>query len=164
MLVEKRAENLHAKLLELDEKMAERLKPADGQRLARALEVILSTGRSLADFQADEKSTPLLAGLSLDRRLILPERNLLLQRIEARSKIMLQSGALKEVERFQSLNLPKSATARMAIGVREISDYHSGKLSHPQLLERLIIATRRYAKRQSTWFRNQFGENWKRIE
>ena len=88
------AEALHADLMRRDPLMAERLRPSDAQRIARALEVIEATGRSLADWQADPPSTPVLEAARCLRLVIEPERSVLHQRIDRRFHLMIEAGAL----------------------------------------------------------------------
>ena len=98
------------------------------------------------------------------RKIILtPERSVLHQRIADRFALMWESGALEEVKQLLQLELDASLPAVKAIGVREIAAYFSGELSEEEAIELSVIATRQYAKRQTTWFKNQFGDDWERI-
>lgn len=155
------SEALHKQLKTLDEAGAFRLKPGDSHRIARALEVVLSTGKPLAHFQAELDSPPLTKGLNCERIVLFPPRLLLHERINARAEWMLDNGAIEEVEKLLALDLPASATLLKAIGVRQISEYLCGKIDRPTLVAQLQAATRQYAKRQCTWFRGQFGPEWR---
>ena len=157
------AEN-HARLTVLDPAAAARLNPADTTRVARALEVVLSTGRPLAAWQAD------LSGGIGDRvgvtaTILLPPRDWLVARCDARLEAMFADGGVAEVERLLSRDdVPLDAPVRRAIGVPEIADWLGGKIPRDEALARAALATRRYAKRQYTWFRNQPAADWQRTD
>lgn len=155
-------EALHAELSQLDPAMAERLRPADRQRILRALEVVRATGRSITEFQGrggDKIVDPATA-----RCLVLqPERPLLHSRINQRFARMMQDGALEEVRQLLALDVPPQNPAMKAIGVSQIAEHLAGRLSRDEVVELASIATRQYAKRQMTWFRNQLGEEWERL-
>ena len=91
----------------------------------------------------------------------MPDRPVLHERINARAEIMLKQGALEEVKALLALELPPEATVLRAIGVAQLQSFILGKESLETTLEQLKTATRQYAKRQSTWFRNQFDESWR---
>jgi tRNA dimethylallyltransferase len=95
------------------------------------------------------------------RIVLAPERGELVARIARRAEEMLEQGALDEVMALLSLGLDPELPAMKAIGVREIAAHMAGDLSRAEALERIAIETRRYAKRQTTWFRNQMGD-WPR--
>ncbi|MDF1608445.1 tRNA (adenosine(37)-N6)-dimethylallyltransferase MiaA [Hoeflea sp. YIM 152468] len=155
-------EPLSAELARLDPGMAERLRPADRQRILRALEVILATGRSIAEFQGQGR--PAIIDPSSARCLVLePPRPLLHARINTRFGKMIQDGALEEVERLLALDVPPQHPAMKAIGVSQLAQYLAGHLSLEQAVELARAATRQYAKRQMTWFRNQLDQDWVRL-
>jgi tRNA dimethylallyltransferase len=151
----------HAALAQEDPQAAARLSPNDTTRVARALEVVRSTGRTLAEWQAD-----LTGGIGdrIDLRaaILLPDRAWLLDRIDARATQMLDSGAIDEVERLLA-RVPADAPIRRTIGVPEITAFLSREATRETTLEALRLATRRYAKRQYTWFRNQPPPAWHRL-
>lgn len=143
-----------------DPLIASRLRAPDPQRVIRALAVLNATGRSLASFQ-DAAQTGLLDGFVLERLVLNPDRELLRQRIARRFETMFSSGAVEEVEALLALHLDKSLPAMKAIGVPEITAMLAGELEQDVAIERAVIATRQYAKRQRTWFRNRMADwNW----
>ncbi|MEM5473524.1 tRNA (adenosine(37)-N6)-dimethylallyltransferase MiaA [Hoeflea sp. AS60] len=155
-------EALHAELARLDPLMGERLRPADRQRILRALEVVRSTGRSITEFQG-RGGARIVDPDSAHCIVLEPERPLLHARINARFAAMVEQGALDEVKKLISLDIPPQHPAMKAIGVSQISDYLAGLHSLDRAVELASTATRQYAKRQMTWFRNQLGENWQRL-
>ncbi len=153
----------YAALTREDPHAAARLSPNDTTRVARALEVVRSTGRTIADWQAD-----LTGGIGdrIDLRaaILLPERDWLFDRIDARAAQMLDGGAIDEVERLlDRLDLPPDAPIRRTIGVPEIAALLAGETERDTTVDALRLATRRYAKRQYTWFRNQPPPPWHRL-
>jgi len=150
-------EALHAELTRRDPRAAERLNLRDRTRIARALEVVEATGRSLLDWH-QEGQPPLLPKDSFRAVFLAPERDELYARIDARFDAMLDAGALKEVERLAALSLDPLLPAMKAHGVPALIRHLRGELS---LEEAAIIGradTRHYAKRQFTWFRHQLPE------
>lgn len=157
---EQGAEVLHAALMERDPEIAATLRPTDSQRIVRALEVFEGTGKSLLDWQKDT-GTALVDDASATKIVLLPERKWLGERIAQRFNLMWDHGALDEVRALNALHLDPALPAMKAIGVREISAFFAGEMTRDEAIERSVIATRQYAKRQSTWFRNQLDESWK---
>lgn len=160
-LINHGSDALHLRLQEHDPVGAAELRPSDGQRVARALEVVLQTGKPLAHFQAHASSSAFLSGRDVERYVLMPERSDLHARINKRARIMLENGALEEVEALLALELPPESTVWRAIGVTQLSSLLAGELSRDDALEALRAATRQYAKRQSTWFRGQLNDQWK---
>ena len=157
------ADALHRELVEVDPAMAQRLSPGDGQRIVRALEVFRATGRSIAEFQ--KQSGPQLVDPDRARKLVvLPDRTVLHDRINRRFEQMMDEGAIEEVEALLSLGLKPEMPAMKAIGVAQIADMLAGRISRHEAVERASAATRQYAKRQMTWFRNQMDESWERVD
>jgi len=152
-------EFLHGVLGERDPDMAATLKPADSQRIVRALEVLESTGKSLLDWQ-QTKGRALVDDNSARKIVLAPDRAWLSERIARRFALMWGNGAIDEVKALLALDLDPALPAMKAIGVREITAYIEGSLSRDEAIERSVIATRQYAKRQSTWFRNQLDASW----
>jgi tRNA dimethylallyltransferase len=150
-------EALHAELARRDPVSAERLKPRDRSRIARALEVIEATGRSLTDWHR-EGLPPLLPPGTFHALFLAPERDVLYARIDARFEKMLQAGALEEVERLAARNLDPLLPAMKAHGVPALVRYLKGEITREGASEIGRADTRRYAKRQFTWFRHQLGE------
>lgn len=161
-LQEQGAAKLHRILLREDSATGVMLKPTDGQRIVRALEVLDASGRSILEWQA-ARGRPLIDRASTRFFVIEPDRAELVERIEARFDRMLEKGALDEVRRLTDLGLDPDLPAMKAIGVRELQAAMAGELSFPEAIERAKIATRQYAKRQTTWFRHQLGPEWMRL-
>ncbi|RUV70114.1 MAG: tRNA (adenosine(37)-N6)-dimethylallyltransferase MiaA [Mesorhizobium sp.] len=161
-LQEQGAAKLHRILMREDSATGMMLKPTDGQRVVRALEVLDASGRSILEWQA-ARGRPLIDRASTRFFLIEPDRAELVERIEARFDRMLEKGALDEVRRLADLGLDPDLPAMKAIGVRELQAAMAGELSFPEAIERAKIATRQYAKRQATWFSHQLGPEWMRL-
>jgi tRNA dimethylallyltransferase len=155
-------EALHADLARHDAAAADRLKPNDRQRLARALEVVLATGRPLADWHNVGKA-PLIAPAQAIKLFIAPERAELYRRIDARFEKMLEAGALDEVRRLAARGLDPLLPIMKAHGVPWLMRYLAGELSLPEAAKRSTLDVRHYAKRQHTWFRHQLAE-WTPVE
>ncbi|NWJ26620.1 tRNA (adenosine(37)-N6)-dimethylallyltransferase MiaA [Rhizobium sp. RM] len=162
-LLQEGAEVLHKELVGRDPEMARVLKEGDGQRIVRALEVLETTGKSIRDFQ--QARGPVIVDTDRARKfVVLPERPVLHARINSRFEKMMESGAVDEVKALLAFGLPEDATAMKAIGVAQIAAMLSGQMSEAEVIEKSAAATRQYAKRQMTWFRNQMGEDWERIQ
>ncbi len=162
-LIEEGSTVLHAELLRCDPLMAQGLQPGDGQRIVRALEVMEATGKSIMEFQ--KASGPMIVDPDrAEKFVVLPERPVLHDRINRRFETMMESGAVEEVKALLALNLAPDATAMKAIGVSQIADMLAGGMSEAEVIEKSAAATRQYAKRQMTWFRNQMGPDWARIQ
>lgn len=157
------AAGLHAELATRDPVMAARLRPSDTQRLARALEVIVATGRSLADWQAMPAAPPLVVPDTAIRIVLEPPRAELHRRIAARFRAMVEAGAIEEAAAFVARGLDPVLPAMRAIGVAALARVAAGELSREAGLERGIVETRQYAKRQSTWMRGRMAD-WARFE
>ena len=162
-LIEEGPAVLHTELSRRDPVMAEGLQPGDGQRIVRALEVIEATGKSIRDYQ--KANGPVIVDPDRAQKfVVLPDRPVLHDRINRRFDAMMESGAVEEVEALLALKLAPDATAMKAIGVSQIADMLAGRMSEAEVIEKSAAATRQYAKRQMTWFRNQMGEDWTRIQ
>ncbi len=122
------------------------------QRAARAVEIALLTGHSLSWWQATAKAEGIMRPWYV--RLTLP-RAVLHRRIAKRSRRMLERGLVDEVRSTLEVGIPPSAPGLDAVGYREVVAFLAGELPEAELLDRIILATRRYAKRQETWFRHQ---------
>jgi len=158
---EKGAEALHIMLMERDPEIAATLRPTDSQRIVRALEVFEGTGKSLLHWQKNT-GTALVDDARARKIILLPDRQWLGERIAQRFNLMWDHGALEEVRAIMGLELDPALPALKAIGVREISAFFAGEMTRQEAIELSVIATRQYAKRQSTWFRNQLDDSWKR--
>ncbi|MFN3370678.1 MAG: tRNA (adenosine(37)-N6)-dimethylallyltransferase MiaA [Sphingomonadaceae bacterium] len=144
-----------------DPAMAARLQPGDPQRNARALEVIRGTGRSLLAWQAEPRAGGLGHLVALAPLVLAPPRDELDRRIEARIEAMWAAGALDEVRRLKGRGLPPTLPAMRAIGVPPLLALLHGEIGEAEALARWRLDTRRYAKRQATWFRHQHPD-WPR--
>lgn len=157
------ASALAGELARRDPAMAARLHPSDTQRQTRALEVIDATGRSLADWQAAPKAPPRLPPETCERLVIVPDRDWLNARIDARFDAMVAMGALDEARAIAALALAADLPARRAIGVGPMIAAARGELPLDQAIARAKAETRQYAKRQMTWFRQQMP-GWLRLD
>ena len=151
-----------ARLEQADPEAAARLHPADTTRTARALEVVLSTGRTLKDWQS-ERSGGIGDSIALRPLVLLPPRDWLYARCDARFAAMVEAGAVKEVRRLLDRNLSRALPAMRAIGVRELGGYLRGETTLAQAVAAGQQATRNYAKRQYTWFTHQPPGDWPRF-
>ena len=150
-------EALHAELARRDAASAERLKPRDRTRIARALEVIEATGRSLLDWHR-EGLPPLLPPGTFRALFLVPERDVLYARIDARFETMLENGALAEAAQLAARHLDPLLPAMKAHGVPALIRHLNGEITLAEASEIGRADTRHYAKRQFTWFRHQLGE------
>nr|WP_249799684.1 MULTISPECIES: tRNA (adenosine(37)-N6)-dimethylallyltransferase MiaA [unclassified Bradyrhizobium] len=150
-------EALHDELAASDPRAAERLNRRDRTRIARALEVVEATGRSLLDWH-HEGQPPLLPKDSFRAVFLAPERDELYARIDARFDAMLGAGALEEAVRLAARNLDPLLPAMKAHGVPALIRHLRGELSLEQAATIGRADTRHYAKRQFTWFRHQLPE------
>ncbi|MXO50222.1 tRNA (adenosine(37)-N6)-dimethylallyltransferase MiaA [Erythrobacter gaetbuli] len=146
-----------------DPEAAARLAPADTARTARALEVVRSSGYPLSYWQ-EHKEGGIGADIDLHPLILLPDRDWLYERCDRRFEIMLDQGAIEEVEALLARHLDPALPVMRAIGVREIAATLKGDLSLAQAIVAGQTATRQYAKRQYTWFRHQPPGNWPRSD
>ena len=151
-----------AALRVLDPAAAARLHPTDTTRIARALEIVRSTGRPIAEWQA-ERSGGIGAAVTLHPLILLPPRDWLYARCVERFAAMLDGGAIAEVAALLARQLDPALPVMRAIGVPEIAALISGEATREQTLMAGAQATRRYAKRQYTWFANQPPADWLRL-
>ena len=157
------AAGLHRVLQADDPVTAKTLKPGDGQRIVRALEVLEASGRSIRDWQS-ETSRPLIDQATARLIVLDPPRPVIRERIARRFEKMVEAGAVGEVQALLGLGLDPAMPAMKAIGVPEIAMAIGGEIPLQEAVERATIATRQYAKRQATWFRHQLGTEWERRE
>lgn len=151
----------HAMLAIEDPPAAARLAPADSTRVARALEVILSTGRPLSSWQA-VRTGGIGDRVALSPLILLPPRDWLIARCDRRFGEMIATGAVEEVEILLARDLDPDLPVMRAIGVPDIRAWLGGEIDRDTMLERGRIATRQYAKRQFTWFSRQLPNTWMR--
>ena len=151
-----------ARLQEIDPEGARRLGPNDSARIARALEIVLSTGRPLADWQ-QERSGGIGEYVELRALVLLPPRDWLYARCDERFAAMVEQNAVEEVRALLARGLSPSLPVMRAIGVREIGGFIRGECSLDEAIAAGQQATRNYAKRQYTWFAHQPPKDWRRV-
>jgi tRNA dimethylallyltransferase len=159
---DRNVEENRAELERIDPAAAERLKPGDSARTARALEVLLSTGRTLADWQS-RREGGIADCVDLRTLVLLPPRQWLYGRCDARFAAMVDNGAIEEVQALLKRRLDPSLPVMRAIGVREIAACLAGDIDQAEMISRGQQATRNYAKRQYTWFAHQPPPDWPRF-
>ncbi len=147
---------LHRRLAEVDPEAAARILPDNGRRIVRALEVVRITGRPFSaslpePVYADPRSVQV--GVDIDR----PTLD---ARIEQRVREMFEAGFVEEVRRLRDRGLDRGRTARTAIGYREVTAYLDGELTLDRTVEQTTTATRRFARRQDSWFRKDPRVVW----
>lgn len=141
---------------------AARLHPTDTTRVARALEVVRSTGRPLSAWQA-ARTGGIGGAYDVAGVALLPDRTALVERIDARLDSMFADGAVEEVAALLARDLSSDLPVMRAIGVSPIAALLRGDLTRAEALACARLDTRRYAKRQYTWFRNQSPADWTRV-
>lgn len=148
------------RLAEIDPAAAQAIEAGDRQRLVRAMSVHAATGRPLTAWKS--QTQPLLAPESWTGLVIEPDRQVLYADCDRRADLMVENDALDEVRRLVARDLSPALPAMKAVGVRELAAYVSGAIDREAAVAALKQATRNYAKRQLTWFRNQCRD-WSRI-
>ncbi len=151
----------HSALSEVDPLAARQIGSGDGQRMIRALEVFEASGRSIVDWQADPVAIGKLAEPSV-RFALMPPREAIYAKTDARLESMMTSGALEEVAALEAMSLDPTLPAMKALGVAALIAHLQGKMSLEDALGLAKTATRQYAKRQMTWIRNQMV-SWNRV-
>jgi len=146
-----------------DPERAQSLAPTDSQRIARSLEVVLSTGKTLTEWQK-QKSGGIGEAIALHPAILLPPRDWLYERCDRRFVEMIKMGALEEVEALIARKIDPDLPVMRAIGVREVQMAIAGEFLLKDCIAMGQQATRNYAKRQFTWFRNQTPERWPQYE
>lgn len=144
---------LYAKLQQHDPKATEKISPSNPRRVIRALEVIEQTGKPFSQQETQDKYDAFIIALMCDREV-------LYARINDRVDTMLEKGLLEETKWLLSLELDEKATSMKAIGYKELFPYVRGDLDLETCVETLKQNSRRYAKRQLTWFRNRMDVRW----
>ncbi len=150
----------HQLLKAADPDWAAQVHENDPQRIARGLEVFRATGRPLSDWQADPVEAPDLGCLC--KIVLEPDRDWLIERIHRRFRLMVEAGALEEVEALLQQNIAPTLPAMKALGVPELGAHLADEISLEEAIEAASIKSRQYAKRQSTWFRQQMI-SWNRV-
>jgi len=154
-------EKFYKKLLKLDKKIKNKIDPNDIQRSIRAYEVKYHTKKSLVDWYKNTKS--IYDKDNLFKIYIDYPREKLIERIYVRSKKMIRDGAVNEVQKFLKLKVKKDKTATKAIGINEIAAYLDQKADLHEIITKIAIKTRQYAKRQSTWSRGNMSD-WTKVK
>ncbi|WP_090633074.1 tRNA (adenosine(37)-N6)-dimethylallyltransferase MiaA [Neobacillus massiliamazoniensis] len=153
---ERGSQILHQELVEIDPESASHIHPNNARRVIRALEIYHCTGKTMSEYQEKQQPDLLydtaLVGLTM-------ERELLYERINLRVEMMLEEGLLDEVKRLYQQNL-RDCQSIQAIGYKEIYEYLDGLVALEQAVDQLKQNSRRYAKRQFTWFKNKMDVKW----
>jgi tRNA dimethylallyltransferase len=155
------APELHRELMARDAQMAERLAPADTQRIVRALEVLEQTGRSLADWQK-VRGVPVVHEAEAVRLLVTLDRAELHARADARFDRMIAAGAIEEIRALAALRLDPDLPAMRAIGVRPLLSVVKGESALEAAADAAKAETRQYIKRQETWHR-RYMISWRHV-
>ena len=149
-------ETIHRELAKVDPISAEKIHPNDAKRIIRALEVYHTTGRPISSFANDkgsDKYNLALIGLNMDRKL-------LYERINRRVDLMLEKGWLKEVQDLLNKGIPQDSPALQGLGYKQLIMYLNKEISYEKAVEIIKRETRRYAKRQITWFKREDQIQW----
>ena len=151
---------MHARLAEVDPQSAERLAPMDSQRIQRALEVYLVSGKTLTQHWAEQQSEPLPYQV-VNLAVCPPERKRLHERIEQRFHDMLAQDFVSEVQRLRERgDLNKNMPSIRCVGYRQVWDYLDGEYGYDDMVAKGVAATRQLAKRQITWLRSWPDLHW----
>lgn len=148
-------EEFRRSLAQLDPASAERLAKNDRQRLIRAYEVVTHTGKPLGEWHHGNAQNA-LEDFEIEAHLLMPPREELYATCDKRFAQMMEQGAVEEVGRLLERRLDPSLPAMKILGVREIAAYLNGEFKKDEAIAQGQQATRNYAKRQLTWFRNQW--------
>ncbi|NVK37193.1 MAG: tRNA (adenosine(37)-N6)-dimethylallyltransferase MiaA [Gammaproteobacteria bacterium] len=151
---------IHEKLAQVDPESAARLNPNDPQRVQRALEVFLITGKPLSEHWAEQQAQSIPYDV-IQFAIAPKERKTLHERIELRFTQMLEQGFVEEVRKlYQRGDLHENLPAIRAVGYRQVWDFLDGQLSYDEMVFKGVVATRQLAKRQMTWLRSWDNLNW----
>ena len=154
-------DKFYKKLLKIDPTINKKIKATDVQRSIRAYEIKLFTNKSMYEWFKNTNSN--FEEKDFYKIYLDYPRPKLLEKIEIRSKKMLEKGAVSEVKRFIKLNISKSKTSSKAIGIKEVKEYLDKKIELETVIDKISIKTRQYAKRQSTWGRGHMAD-WNKIK
>ena len=155
------SKNFFSKLVKLDPISKNFINSSDTQRAIRAYEVKLYTKKSMYDWFKNTQSE--FEKKDFLKIYIDYPRNELINQINIRAKDMIKNGAISEVRKFINLKVPKSKTASKAIGIEEIRNYLNKKIEKLDVIEKISIKTRQYAKRQTTWARGNMAD-WNKLK
>ncbi len=150
----------YAELVARDPPARERIEPQDRQRIARALEVLIATGRPISSFHGE--AAPVLKAGEWAGVALTPPRETVYERVNARVDAMMKAGALEEARALWARKLDRELPAMSAHGMPGFSDHFDGRIPLAEAVERCKRDTRRYAKRQMTWIAHQFT-SWPRV-
>ncbi|MDH5327757.1 MAG: tRNA (adenosine(37)-N6)-dimethylallyltransferase MiaA [Gammaproteobacteria bacterium] len=153
-------EQVHRRLRQVDPEAAQRIHPNDPQRIQRALEVYEITGMSMSELMAKGRDDA--PPYNISKIVVAPQdRTVLHERIAARLNIMMQQGFIEEVQGlWERGDLNAELPSMRAVGYRQVWQYLQGELERVQLEEKILFATRQYAKRQLTWLRSEANAQW----
>jgi len=151
-------EKFRARLAGLDPESAGRIERNDRQRLVRAYEVVVHTGKSLGEWQKAGNVGNEFQSMEVETHLLLPPRDVLYANCDRRFLSMIERGAIEEEKRLVARDLNPALPAMKILGVREIAAYLRGEVSLDEAVAKGQQMTRNYAKRQMTWFRNRWKE------
>ena len=149
-------DEFYKKLIKLDPKCKNKIIKNDKQRMIRFYEVKFYTKKSIFDWQKNTKNN--LNDMNFKKIFLNFPREVLLVKIEKRFKKMVDQGAIIEAKKFKKLGVSKILTSNNILGLKEIMSYLEGKMTLKEAVERSIIRTRQYIKRQMTWFRGQMKD------
>ena len=149
-------DEFYKKLIKLDPKCKNKIIKNDKQRMIRFYEVKFYTKKSIFDWQKNTKNN--LKDINFKKIFLNFPREVLLVKIEKRFKKMVDQGAIEEAKKFKKLGVSKILTSNNILGLKEIMSHLEGKMTLKEALERSIIRTRQYIKRQMTWFRGQMKD------
>jgi tRNA dimethylallyltransferase len=149
-------DEFYKKLIKLDPKCKNKIVKNDKQRMIRFYEVKFYTKKSIFDWQKNTKNN--LKDINFKKIFLNFPREVLLVKIEKRFKKMVDQGAIKEAKKFKKLGVSKILTSNNILGLKEIMSHLDGKMTLKEAVERSIIRTRQYIKRQMTWFRGQMKD------
>jgi tRNA dimethylallyltransferase len=150
--------HLHRILARLDQETSKRIAPRDSQKVIRAIELRLLTGKKVGDIHRSGRSA--LEGYAIRKIGLLPPRAALYKRIESRAIAMLDAGWIDEVRQLVSRGVPPEAKPFQFIGYSQLRDVVDGRVSKGDAIKQIQQATRNFAKRQLTWFRKEPGVQW----
>jgi len=150
------ADQFYKKLIKLDPKCKDKIEKNDRQRMIRFYEVKFYTKQSIFDWQ--KNTTNNLKDIDFKKIFLNFPREILLEKVDQRFKKMLKIGALREAKKFQKLKISKDLTSNHILGLKEIMSHLNKEISLKEAIDRSIIRTRQYIKRQMTWFRGQMKD------
>lgn len=154
------AEHLHRMLARIDPPLAAKFAPNDWSRVIRALEVYFSSGKPLSEWQAAAPEQPTEEAARMFYLVLQPPREVLYDRINQRTDLMVERGLLAEIQNLIATGVPPTAKAFNAHGYKRFVEYLLGQRTLESAVEQMKLDTRHYAKRQWTWWRAQQNTFW----